>query len=96
MALDKQTREAIAASVAKATLEAHEVYNEVWLTGKQLSEQFGFFSKEWLKRYGRSLPRETVRVCDEKGNWHHTGWCYPKHRILRMINNGELRSLRMA
>lgn len=93
MTLDKQTREAIAASVRKAVMDANEVYDEVWLTGKQLSEQVGFFTKEWLKRYGVTLPREAVKVRDENGVVHRTGWCYPKKRILRMIAEGEFRTL---
>ena len=96
MTLDKQTREAIAASVRKAVMDANEVYDEVWLTGKQLSEQVGFFTKEWLKRYGMTLPREAVKVRDESGVVHRTGWCYPKKRILRMIADGEFRTLKVV
>lgn len=96
MTLDKQTREAIAASVRKAVMDANEVYDEVWLTGKQLSEQVGFFKKEWLKRYGMTLPREAVKVRDENGVVHRTGWCYPKKRILRMIAEGEFRTLKVV
>ena len=91
--IDRLTREAIAATVMKATREANEVYDEVWLTGKQLSEQVGFFSKEWLKRYGMTLPREAVKVKDRNGVIHRTGWCYPKKKILRMIADGEMRGL---
>ena len=93
MTLDKQTRDAIAVSVKKAVMEANEVYDEVWLTGKQLGEQVGFFTKEWLKRYGTSLPREALKVKDENGVVHRTGWCYPKKKILRMIAEGEMRNL---
>ena len=96
MTLDKQTREAIAASVRKAVMDANEVYDEVWLTGKQLSEQVGFFTKEWLKRYGMTLPREALKVRDENGVVHRTGWCYPKRRILRMIAEGEFRTLKVV
>ena len=93
MVLDKATREAIAASVRKATMEMQEVYHEQWLTGKQLCEQVGFFTEKWLKMYGQSLPRECVRVTGRDGVVHKTGWCYPKMKILRMIHDGELRLL---
>lgn len=93
--LDRLTREAIAASVMKATREAAEMYDEVWLTGKQLGEQVGFFTREWLKRYGMTLPREAVKVKDRNGVIHRTGWCYPKKKILRMIADGEMRGLEM-
>lgn len=96
MTLDKQTREAIAASVRKAAMDANEIYDEVWVTGKQLSEQVGFFTKEWLKRYGMTLPREAVKVRDENGVVHRTGWCYPKKRILRMIAEGQMRQLEVT
>lgn len=93
MVLDKQTREAVIATVRKAAIEMHEVYEEQWLTSKELCNQIGFFSMEWLKRYGQTLPRECVRVTTKDGVEHKTGWCYPKMRILRMINEGSLRSL---
>lgn len=93
MVLDKQTREAVVATVRKATIEMHEVYDERWLTGEQLCEEIGFFSREWLKRYGRTLPRECVRVTEKNGVQHKTGWCYPKMKILRMISEGSLRNL---
>jgi hypothetical protein len=32
---------------------------------------------------------------DEQGRQHKTGWCYPKKKILRMVNEGKLRMLRM-
>lgn len=93
MTLDKATREAIAASVKKATMEMQEVYQERWLTGKQLCAEVGFFTEKWLKMYGQTLPRECVRVTTADGVAHKTGWCYPKMKILRMIHDGELRSL---
>ena len=93
MILDKATREAIAASVRKATIEMQEVYQEQWLTGRQLCEQVGMFTEKWLKLYGDRIPRERIRVVDDNGVEHKTGWSYPKMRILRMIHDGELRVL---
>ena len=95
MRLDKETREAVLATVRKATVEIQETYQEQWITGEQLCELIPFFSKDWLKRYGMMLPRECVRVMDEQGRQHKTGWCYPKKKILRMVNEGKLRMLRM-
>ena len=99
MQLDKRTREAIASCVMKATREAAEMYDEQWLTGAQLSEQIGFFKKEWLKRYGDALGRvgcrKEVKVKDRNGVVHRTGWCYPKKKILRMIAEGEMDWLEM-
>ena len=97
MTLDKSTRIAITQTVQKTLLEVNEVYSEEWLTEKQLREQCGFFTHDWLKKYGEALGqlgcREAVRVTDRKGVEHRTGWCYPKKKILRMIATGELRNL---
>lgn len=95
MTLDKATREAIASAVRKATIEMQEVYQEQWLSGDQLCEQMPHFTKEWLKRYGVTLPRECVRVTTPDGQQHKTSWAYPKMKILRMMHDGELRGLRM-
>lgn len=43
VALDRHTREVIAASIRAAVAEVHELYNKEWLTGRQLCEQVGFF-----------------------------------------------------
>lgn len=94
LTLDRHTREVIAASIREAVAEVYELYNEEWLTGRQLCEQVGFFTPDWLKRYGQLLPRERVGVLDDDGE-HRTGWCYPKKKILRMIQDGRLRSLRL-
>lgn len=96
MNLDKQTRDAMIAVVRQATVEMHEVYQEQWLTGEQLSELVPFFTKDWLKRYGYLLPRECARVTDAHGIEHKSGWCYPKKKILRMVNEGKMRSLKMG
>ena len=98
-ALDRLTREAIQATVWKSVMEVNEVYDEVWLTGAQLTEQVGFFKKEWLKRYGDALAvlgcRQDVKVKDRNGVIHRTGYCYPKKKILRMIASGEMGFLEM-
>lgn len=95
MTLDKETRKAMTAAIMRATMEAQEVYSEQWLTGEQLCAEVGFFTKEWLKRYGQTLPRERVRVILPDGKEHQTAWCYPKKKILRMVAEGELRAVRV-
>lgn len=94
MAMDKMTREAIAASVRRATMEANEVYNEQWVTAKQLCEQVPLFNAEWLKHNWQKLPNERVRWEDEQGNVHECTRCYPKKKILRMISEGHFRMMR--
>ncbi len=96
MILDKETRMAVAAAVQKATMEANEVYNEEWLTGKQLCEQVPLFTKEWLRHNWRLLPSERVGWKDSDGVEHGCTRCYPKHKILRMVNEGAFRALRAS
>jgi hypothetical protein len=94
MILDKETRMAVAAAIQKATMEANEVYNEEWLTGKQLCEQIPLFNKEWMRHNWRMLPSERVRWKDSNGEEHECTRCYPKHKILRMISEGAFRALK--
>ena len=61
-ALDKITREAIMATVKKATIEMQEMYHEQWLTADQLCQAIPFFTKEWLKRYGCPGHRTSHRL----------------------------------
>lgn len=93
--IDKTTRNLIVEAVSKASMEVNEMYTEQWLTAIQLCEAIPMFSPEWLKRYGRTIPRERISVKDANGVEHNSGWCYPKKRILRMIHEGRLRDLKM-
>jgi hypothetical protein len=82
------------AVVRRAIEEEREMYDEVWLTEKELLDQFGMFTHDWLKKYGQCLqPRQAI-VVDEKGVEHKSGKAYPKHKIQRMIANGEILKLR--
>lgn len=89
------TRDAIARSVAKATMEAQEIYSERWVTGEELCRTVSMLTPQWLKLYGQTLPRECVRVTDGEGVEHRTRWAYPMKRILRMVADGGLRRLTM-
>ena len=81
--------------VRRAVEEEREMYDEVWLTEKQLLEQFGMFTHDWLKKYGQCLKPARAIVVDEKGVEHPTqGWAYPRNKIQRMIANGEIMKLR--
>lgn len=83
------------AIVRRAIEEEREMYDEVWLTEKQLLEQFGMFTHDWLKKYGHCLQPARAIVADEQGVEHPTqGWAYPKNRIQRMIASGEIMKLR--
>lgn len=93
--MDRQLRAEIVNTVNKTIREMMEQYNEKWLTGDQLCEQFGCFTKGWLKNYGYTLPRTQGVVTDENGEQHRTSWIYPLHRINRMIMDGTIKELSM-
>ena len=81
--------------VRRAVEEEREMYDEVWLTEKQLLEQFGMFTHDWLKKYGQCLQPARAIVVDEKGIEHPTQGCaYPRNKIQRMIASGEITKLR--
>ena len=89
--MDWKLRSEIAQVFASESVRYHyEVMNEVWLTAAKLSEQIQFFSKSWLEDYGHLLPREHMMYEDEGGVVHKTSWCYPLHRIQRMIHENKL------
>ena len=82
------------AVVRRAIEEEREMYDEVWLTEKELIAQFGMFTHDWLKRYGHCLHPSRAIAVDENGDEHPTqGWAYPKYRIQRMIATGEIMKL---
>ena len=85
----------VKAVVRRAVEEEREMYDEVWLTEKELLAQFGMFTHDWLKRYGHCLQPARAIVVDEQGVEHPTQrLAYPKHKIQRMIASGEITTLR--
>ena len=89
--IDRRLKEEILKEFAGQSVRYHyEVANEVWVNAAKLAEQVQFLSKDFLKRYGHFLPRERVTIVDEDGIEHKSGWCYPLHRILRMVHDGEI------
>lgn len=94
MALDATTRACIAKTITDAITQAMEGANEKWVSGEQLTEYFAFFTPSWLRRYGETLPRTRAIVTDAQGA-HSSGWCYPLHKIQRMVQNGDIKNLRV-
>ena len=93
-AIDRDTRLAIAQAVQAAVQSEIAQYAEEWVTGEELCRKFQMFNKDWLKRYGHSLPRTCALVTDEKGETHKTRWAYASHQVARMIANNEIKQLR--
>ena len=91
--MDRILRAEIIATVRQTMTEVLEGVDEVWLKPKQLLEQFGMLSQEWLDRNGELLPREYASVVLSDGEEKCTRWAYPKHKINRMIQEGKLKGL---
>lgn len=91
--LDPLVRLQLMKEVREVITEILEQRQEKWVSGDELGKQFAFFSPSWLKHYGKLLPRERVAVAIGDDEEHRTGWCYPIHRIERMIAEGKLRRL---
>ena len=92
--IDKDTRMAIAQAVQAAVQSEIAKQAEEWLTAEELCKKYQMFNKDWLKRYGHSLPRTCAYVRDENGETHKTRWAYASHQIARMIANNEIKQLR--
>lgn len=92
--IDKDTRLAIAQAVQAAVEGQIAKQAEEWLTAEELCKKYQMFNKDWLKRYGHSLPRTCALVTDENGETHRTRWAYASHEISRLIANNGIKQLR--
>ena len=93
--MEKDLRNAIAAEVRAAVLDTMARMEERRLTADELCKHFGMLSKEWLKEYGDTLPRQRVTVEHMDGTTHRTRWAYPMHEINRMILDGRVKHLKV-
>lgn len=91
--MDKMLKSEIIGVVQRSMKESMELYNERWVDDSELCKQIGCITKGWIRLYGHTLPREQIVVTDIKGP-HRTSWCYPLHRILRMMDAGDLAKLK--
>ena len=91
--MDKKLKEEIVATVLKAQMEAAEMYNERYVTGRELCEQIAMFSPNWLENFGWKLPRERAEVIDDDGKTRVTRWAYPRNMIQQMIREHKLVNL---
>ena len=93
--MDRQLRQDIVAEVAVAVRETLARIEERWLTADELCQQFGMISKEWLKEYGETLPRQRFVVETLDGQKHKTRWGYPLHEINAGIADGRFQKLKV-
>lgn len=91
--MDRELKREIMQAVRVATEQVMTTTKERWITGEELSEKYQFFTKSWLRYYGRTLPRTQAIVRDADGTQHKTGWCYAEHKIGLMIQNGDIKNL---
>lgn len=92
--MDKALKKEIMETVSIAMQEVMEGSRERWVTGDELGAKYGFFTKSWLRYYGHTLPRTRVIVTDSDGKEHQTVYCYPEHKIGRMIQDGSIKQLK--
>lgn len=94
MKLDKEVELAIMRQIKQAVQNVIEQSEEVYVTGRELSKRLQMFTPNWLKSYGHLLPRTQAVITHDNGQTHVTGWCYPLHKIQRMVEDGEIKRLR--
>lgn len=72
--------------------EALELNKEEWVTSKVLSERMPMLSADFIKKYGKVLPRERI-VYEEDGQTKTTRFMYPLNKIGRLVASGQLRKI---
>ena len=92
--MDKLTKAQIMSEIRNAIRVSMEGVNEEWVTGEELGRQYQMFTRDWLRRYGETLPRTQAVVTGQDGKTHSSAWCYPRHRIGRLIEEGQIRHLK--
>lgn len=93
---DQMLRSEIIGEVRRAMSEMMTSIEERWVTPKELSKHFAFFTEDWLRHYGHLIPRERIVVThlqDYAKESRTTAWAYPLHKINLMVKNGEFREL---
>ena len=93
MTIEKRLRDEIIREVRSAMWQVMTDTNEVWISGKQLAEQFSMFGKDWQSEYGHLLPRTRVQI-DNGGELRVGNWAYARNRIQQMIMNNEIKNLK--
>lgn len=71
-----------------------EGLNERYVTAETLCEHVETLTPEWLKRNGGCFNRTRVEWTDKNGR-HQQSWVYPLHEIIRMVQDGSIKELRV-
>ena len=91
--MDKQTKTEMKVVIRETIQEAMEVYEERWLTDREMSQYVSVMTKRWLQDHGEMLPRSPICWKDKKGIIHTSSYLYPLHRIQAMIADGRIKQL---
>ena len=86
---------AIRAILTRCLHELRDENEEVWLSKEEFLKQFGMFTEDWLKRYGKTLGRTQAVVTDDNGEQRCSRWAYPRNKVQRMITDGSIKQLKV-
>lgn len=92
--MDRQLKTEIVVTVKRSVAEAMEVYQERWITDKEMSQYISVMTQRWLREHGEMLPRTPIEWTDRHGKRHATSYLYPLHRIQAMIADGRIKNLK--
>ena len=92
--MDRQLKAEIVATVKRSVAEAMEVYQERWLTDREMSQYISVMTQRWLRDHGDLLPRTPIEWTDKQGARHSTSYLYPLHQIQAMIADGRIKNLK--
>ena len=93
--MDRQLKAEIVATVRASVVAAMEVYQERWLTDREMSQYISVMTQRWLRDHGEMLPRTQVEWKDSKGA-HATSYIYPLHQIQAMVADGRIKELKIG
>ena len=83
--MDRKLKTEIFFQVRDAIQAVMEEQQEQWVTAENLCEQYQCFTLAWMKDHGRELPRTKAAYSNR--------WCYPLHKIGRLIRENKIRYL---
>ena len=90
--MDKKLEMEILSAVRSAIAKVQSEQTEVWLSAKELCQQFQFLTPSWLKSYGKLLPQTAASVTGPDGTvTTHTA--YARNEIQAMIRDGRIHEL---
>ena len=90
--MDKKLEMEILSTVRSAIAKVQSEQAEVWLSPKELCQQFQFLTPSWLKSYGKLLPQTAAIVTGPDGTvTTHTA--YARNEIQAMIRDGRIQEL---